>query len=203
MIIILACIWAVVLILTTVIVLNSKAFLNTYDNSLGTKTGEIPKNETGLTGRVISYSEQGNISELGLSSADFFIMGQKGDRYTAVRDGDIISFTSSIPLFTDCCYSGYFSYPDMRLYQGERIDLLPFYYMDPKCTDKETAAEQDFYTGEEITVYKILTIEKWHYCSKETYDAIQIGDILRNYDLYDNSNLIYIYLKNRGLLRTK
>lgn len=239
-IIILACIWAVVLILTTVIVLNSKAFLNTYDNSLGTKTDEIPKNETGLTGRVISYSEKGivsieydgetfenirildkdltdwlnetgrnidnvgicfttdekgDISELGLSSADFFIMGQKGDRYTAVRDGDIISFTSSIPLLTDCCYSGYFSYPDMHLYQGERIDLLPFYYMDPKCTDKETAVEQDFYTGEDITVYKILTIEKWHYCSKETYDAIQIGDILKDYELYDSSNLTFIIKK--------
>lgn len=133
-IIILACIWAVVPILTTVIVLNSKAFLNTYDNSLGTKTGEIPKNETGLTGRVISYSEKGivsveydgetfenirildkdltdwlnetgrnidnvgicfttdekgNISELGLSSADFFchgagrrpLYGRQGWRY--------------------------------------------------------------------------------------------------------------------------
>ena len=146
-------------------------------------------------GICFTTDEKGDISELGLSSADFFIMGQEGDRYTAVRDGDIISFTSSIPLLTDCCYSGYFSYPDMRLYQGERIDLLPFYYMDPKCTDKETAVEQDFYTGEDITVYKILTIEKWHYCSKETYDAIQIGDILKDYELYDSSNLTFIIKK--------
>lgn len=56
------------------------------------------KKETGLTGQGISYSEKGNISELGLLPADLFIMGQEGDRYIAVRDGDVISFTSSIPL---------------------------------------------------------------------------------------------------------
>lgn len=103
-------------------------------------------------------------------------------------------------LFDPSFYSGYFSYPDMRLYQGERKDFLPFYYMDPKCTDKEIAVEQDFYTGEDITVYKILTIGKWHYCSKETYDAIQIGDILKNYELYDSSNLTFIVKKPEAAL---
>lgn len=127
--------------------------------------------------------ENGDISELGLLSPDFFIMEKVEDRYTAVRDDHVISFTSRMPLETDRYYCGYFSYPDVRLYWGKVISPCAMTYMDPKCEDKETSVEQDYYTGENITVYKIYAKGCWYYCSKETYDAVQTGDPLDEYEL--------------------
>lgn len=143
-------------------------------------------------GICFSTDENGNITELGLLSADFFIMEQEGDRYTAIRNGDGISFTSSIPLETGCCYSGYFSYPDMRLYQEDEPYHSPFYAMYSECTDKESTTQQDFYTEKDITIYKIFTAGEWYYCSKETFDAIQVGDSLSDYTLYNTSDLRFI-----------
>ena len=143
-------------------------------------------------GICFSTDENGNISELGLLSADFFIMEQDGDRYTVIREGDGISFTSSIPLETGCCYSGYFSYPDMYQYQGEEAYYSSYQAMDSKCTDKDSTTWQDAYTGKDITVYKICTREKWYYCSKETFDAIQVDDSLDEYNLYDTPDLLFI-----------
>ncbi len=143
-------------------------------------------------GICFSTDENGNISELGLLSADFFITEQDGDRYTAIRDGNGISFTSSIPLETGCFYSGYFSYPDMRLYQKEYTFYSSYRIMDSKCTDKESTTWQDAYTGKDITIYKICTWEKWYYCSKELYDAIQIDDSLDDYNMYNTPDLLFI-----------
>lgn len=254
-VIILAYIWAVVLIIFTVIVLNSDTFKNIHayttntetpyehdythnhhDSTTGVETRKMPPNEEGLIGQVISCNEKGiasieydgyiyenieipdetfidwlnetqrsldtvgicfatdengNIRTLGLLSAEFFVMGQDGDSYTALRNGDIISFTSPALLETGC-YSGYFSYPDMHLYQSEEVHFLPLSYMDSICADKESATMQEYYTGKDITVYRIFTNGKWYYCDKETYDAIEIDDVLNDYNLYDNANLTFI-----------
>lgn len=228
----LACIWAVVIVITLIVVLNSDTFKSAYEYSenrysTGSASG-IPQNETGLTGQIIvcdqngiatieymdqtytdvkildkdlitwinatdrslntvgicfTTDEKGDISELGLLSADFFVIEKDGERYIAVRDEQIIAFTSSIPLETEHCYEGYFSYPDMRLYQGEERNPLFMTYMDPKCSDKESIVEQEYYTGESVTVYKIRVKGKWYYCSKEIYDAVQIDDLLNEYKL--------------------
>lgn len=143
-------------------------------------------------GICFSTDENGNISELGLLSADFFIMEQDGDRYTAIREGDGISFTSSIPLETGCWYSGYFSYPDMHLYQGKEEYYYSYCTMNLKCTDKESTTCQDAYTGKDITIYKIYTRDKWYYCNKETFDAIQVDDPLDDYWLCNTPDLLFI-----------
>lgn len=93
----------------------------------------------------------------------------------------MISFSSEIPLETGRYYGGYFSYPNLRFYQGEEKQSLEITYMDPKCDDKESRVEQEYYTAEEITVYRVSVEGKWYYCSKETYDAISIGDMLNEY----------------------
>lgn len=155
-------------------------WLNETDRSLDT------------VGICFSTDENGNISELGLLSADFFIMEKDGERYTAIRNGDGISFVSSIPLETGCCYGGYFSYPDMRLYQEEETYYSSYHAMDSKCSDKESITQQDAYTGKDITVYKICITGKWYYCTKELYDAIQIGDSLSDYNLYNTPDLLFI-----------
>lgn len=223
----LAGIWAVLIVITLVVVLNSDAFKNidSYSDGAGTLR-EMPKNEVDLKGQVItcdkngdasiiyqgdtyenikildsellewlsdtkrsidsveicfSTDDNGDISDIGLLSADFFVMEREGTDYIAVREGDVICFSSEIPLETGRYYGGYFSYPNLRLYQGEETKSLEMTYMDPKCDDKESRMEQEYYTAEEITVYRVSVEGKWYYCSKETYDAISIGDMLNEY----------------------
>lgn len=136
--------------------------------------------------------EEGNISELGLFSAIFFVMEKEDDRYIGIRAGQAISFTSSVPLEAGRCYSGYFSYPDLRLYWGKEKIFMARTFFDPQCSKKESVAEQEPYTGEDITVYKILVDGRWYYCCKETYDAIQEDDMLDEYQMYDVDGLAYI-----------
>lgn len=240
-IIALLCICPVVIVVSMIIVFNSDAFKNTYEYSASTDAVyDIPKNETGLAGQIItcdkkgvalikykdhtyedvkildkdliewvndtersldtvgirfSTDEKGDISELGLQSTGFFIIAKEGERYIAVRDEQVISFTSSTPLETGRYYSGYFSYPDMYLYWGQEESPLALTYMDPKCNDKESVTEQEYYTREDITVYKVFVEEKWYYCSKETYDAVQVGDLLNEYEICANQELAFIVKK--------
>lgn len=136
--------------------------------------------------------KNGNISELGLFSAGFFLMAKEGEHYTAIREEQVITFTSSIPLEEDHYYGGYFSYPDLSLYYGEEKSLFTMEYMDPKCENKESETEQDSYTGIDVAVYRILVSGEWYYCSKETYDTILIGDVLQGYQLCSNQEKPFI-----------
>lgn len=250
----LAFIFAALIVITLIIVINSDVFKNTYEYTTSARDTyrrpsdsnnayNLPADKTGLTGQIISCDENGvasieyddalysdvkildntliewinetgrsidtvgirfatdangDISELGLLSPDFFVMAletpeaQDTIRYIAVRDGQIISFTSAVPLEAGRYYSGYFSYPDMDLYYGEEQSLFATTHMDPKCSDKESATEQEYYTGEDITVYKICVDRKWYYCCKEVYDAIQAGDLLNDYTLYSNQEMSFI-----------
>lgn len=240
-IIILACIWAVVIIISMIVVLNSDVFKDHYDNYTSTYTTnttyEMPRNEKKLIGQIISCDKKGvavidyeghtyenvaildkslikwvndknrkldsveicfatdgngDISELGLLSSDFFVMAKEEERYLAVRNLHVISFTSVSPLEEEHYYSGYFSYPDMRLYAAEEKYSLSTTYMDPKCEDKESVACKEYYTGEEIDVYKILIDGDWYCSSKETYDSIEIGDLLNEYEIYPNQEPAFI-----------
>lgn len=234
----LACVGAVLLVVTMIVVLNSDAFKNTYRYSSNTNASlDIPKNETELTGKIISCDQkgvasilyqghtyenikildkalidwlndtdrtidgveirfatdaEGNVSELGLLSANFFIVSQNENHYFAIREGQVISFTALTPLKTDHYYSGYFSYPDLSLYWCEETHLLALTSMDPKCTDKKCSTEQEYYTGADITVYQVYVNHRWYYCSQETYDAIQIDDLLKDYTLYTDEDMAFI-----------
>lgn len=243
-IIILACVWGAVVVISLIVVLNSDVFKDNYDNYASTYTTyttyEMPRDEKNLIGQIISCDKngvavieyryhtyedvaildksliewindterkldsveicfatdgKGNISELGLLSADFFVMEKEEERYLAVRDSQVISFTSVTPLEEEHYYGGYFSYPDLRLYSVEEKDPMSMTYMEPKCEDKESAAGKEYYTGEEITVYKIYVAGKWFYCSKETYDSVEIGDLLDEYKMYSFQEPAFIVRK--------
>lgn len=231
-IIILACIWAVVVVISLIVVFNSDVFKEYYEYSSSTYTTyKMPRNEKNLTGQIVccdkngvaiieyqghtyedvaildkslikwindtdrkldtieicfATDENGDISELGLLSADFFIMAKEEKRYLAIRDSHVISFTSETPLEEEHYYGGYFSYPDLRLYSSEEKTPLSMAYMDPKCENKESIDCKEYYTGEEITVYKIMMEGKWYYCNKATYDTVEIGDQLNGYEVYPN-----------------
>lgn len=240
-IIILACIWGVVVVISLIVVLNSDVFKENYDTYTSTYTTnttyEMPRDEKNLIGQIVSCDkkgvavieyqgdtyedvaildkslikwvndtdrdldgveirfatdEKGDISELGLLSPDFFVMAREEGRYLAVRDSHVISFTSETPLEEEHYYGGYFSYPDLRLYFVEEKTPWSMSYMDPKCEDKESVVCKEYYTGEEITVYKIFVDGKEYCCSKETYDSVEIGDLLNEYEIYSNQEPAFI-----------
>lgn len=237
----LACIWAAVAIISTIIVLNSDVIKNAQEYSPDTKAAhEMPRDKAELSGQIVDCDENGtasieynnytytkvqildtelinwlnetnrsidtvgirfatdkngDIRELGLLTADFFIMAKEDTRYIAIRDGQVVSFTSDIPLETNHYYGGYFCYPNIRLYWGEEKSPFTMTYMDPKCEDKESTTEQDNYTKEDITVYKILVGGTWYYCSKETYDTVQTGSLLNGYEIYSDENTSFIWKK--------
>lgn len=247
----LAAIWALLIIVTLIVVLNSDSFKTAYEytessdavyrkNAKAASVNKLKRNATGLTGTVISCDgegvasieseeeyyyhvqildkaliewleaadrsidsvgirfatdENGDIREIGLLSPDFFILDKNGNRYTAVRDEQIISFTSTETLEAGGYYGGYFSYPDMSLYYGEKKSPFAMTYMDLQCEDKESALEQEYYTEEEVNTYRILTRGKWYYCSREVYDAVQIGDSLEEYQVCDEGELAFVMKK--------
>lgn len=236
-IIILACVWGAVVVISLIVVLNSDVFKDNYEQYASTAAYEIPRNDKDLKGQIISCDkkgvaviayqghtykdvaildksliewvndtgrkldeveicfatdEKGDISELGLLSADFFVMAREEGRYLAVRDSHVISFKSETPLEEEHYYGGYFSYPDLRLYSVEEKKTWSVSYMDPKCEDKENEVSKEYYTGEEIIVYKILVNGEWYYCSKETYDSVETGDLLSEYEMYSNQEPSFI-----------
>lgn len=240
-IIILACVWGVVVVISLIVMLNSDVFKDNYDTYTNTYTSyttyEMPRNEKNLTGQIISCDKKGvavieyqghtyenvaiqdkaliewindtdrkidtvgicfttdgkgDISELGLLSPDFFVMAKEEDRYFAVRESQVIAFTSETPLEEEHYYGGYFSYPDLRLYSVEEKKSWSMSYMDPKCENKESEVCKEYYTGEEITVYKIFVDGKGYCCSKETYDSVEIGDQLNEYEMYPNQEPAFI-----------
>ncbi len=146
-------------------------------------------NETGRTldGTEILFDtdENGNIETIAMSSQMFIILSKESDLYTACRGDQLILFTSDISLKADVCYTGYFSYPALRLVSVKQTSALPLVFMDLKCEEKRCAATDDPYSEEEITVYQIRSGGQWFYCSKEIYDTLEEGDVLSGYKFYD------------------
>ena len=169
------------------------------DNALITWVNDTDRT-LDTVGICFSTDENGDINTLGLLSAGFFVMGKDDDRYIAVRGEDLISFTSEIPIETECYYGGYFSYPDMRLYAAEEESPFSMSYMDPKCDDKTSIPMQEYYTGEEIILYAIHAEGIWFFCSKETYDAVEIGDLLNRYQLCDGKTNLSFIVGNTDVL---
>ncbi|MCM1046208.1 MAG: hypothetical protein NC417_11930 [Candidatus Gastranaerophilales bacterium] len=139
--------------------------------------------------------ENGDIKELGLLSADFFVIDADENLYTAVRDGQVIWFTATMSLEAGHCYEGYFSYPDMRLYWGKQQTLTVIHYIDPKCDDKKVTSQTEYYTGEEVNVYQIFAVGNWYYCTQEIYDSVQVGDLLDDYELYSDQSMDFMSVK--------
>lgn len=147
-------------------------------------------------GIMFSTDEDRNISEIALLTSPFYIMYQEGDTYVAFREDHIIAFTSEIDLAVDSCYEGYFNYPDMNLHSGTTTDCGAYYFFStPICDEKMSTAEKSVPSGKEVTVYKIRAGSEWYYCSKDTYDELNIGDSMNEYTFTGQSyNYVYFTL---------
>ena len=50
--------------------------------------------------------------------------------------------------------------------------------------------------GDEVTVYKIRVESTWYYCSEETYNRINVGDDIDNYNVVGNEKNRMSHLKS-------
>ena len=143
---------------------------------------------------MFSSNEDRNISEISLGSDPFYIISHEGDSYVALREDHIIVFTSEMELEIDKCYDGYFHYPDMELHNGWTSDCgtRDLWLFDLYCDEKMITTEKPFYGGEEVTVYKIRAESGWYYCSEDTYNRINVGDDIDDYNIAGN-DYMYIY----------
>lgn len=143
---------------------------------------------------MFSTDEDRNISEISLGSDPFYIICQEGDSYVALRKDHIIVFTSEMELEVDKCYEGYFHYPDMELHNGWTSDCgtMDLWLFDLHCDEKMVTKEKPYYGGDEVTVYKIRVESTWYYCSEATYNRINVGDDIDNYNVVGN-DYRYIY----------
>ena len=112
----------------------------------------------------------------------------------ALRKDHIIVFTSEMELEVDKCYEGYIHYPDMELHNGwtSNCGTIDLWLFDLHCDEKMITKEKPFYGGDEVTVYKIRVESTWYYCSKVTYNRINVGDDIDNYNVVGN-DYKYIY----------
>lgn len=152
----------------------------------------LAETDKSLDGESVMFStdSDGNISELALSSNGFYIMSKEADKYIAYRDNTIISFTSKQQLDVDQYYEGYFKYPDLNLYFSDKKYQMNVEFSNLVCDNKEITTEKDYYTNEDIMVYKISAGGIWYYCSKDTYASIEAGGSLDDYYLYSNPAFI-------------
>lgn len=162
----------------------------TYDNVKIINTELINwLNETNrsLKGAAILFDTDsaGNIAGIAMNSEEFFILSKENNSYTALRGKQLIKFTSEIALDTDGIYTGYFSYPVLKLVSAKQVFLSPMIFMDPKCSKKQKTEEKEAYTGEKITVYKILAEGQWYYCNKNTYNLIRKDSSLSDFKFYN------------------
>ena len=58
--------------------------------------------------------------------------------------------------------------------------------------EKMITKEKPHYEGDEVTVYKIRVESTWYYCSEATYNRINVGDDIDNYNVVGN-DYRYIY----------
>ncbi len=144
----------------------------------------MDENGIGSDGMDIMFStdENRNISDIYIKEPDFVIMYKDNDSYVAFRDDEkIIIFETDIELEIDNWYTGYFHYSDKTFHNaidsGCYESLGQFYYT---CQEKEISTEHCANTNKEVTVYKLLVGNDWYYCSKDTYDTVNVGDDLRD-----------------------
>ena len=103
------------------------------------------------------------------------------------------AFTSEIDLTVDSCYEGYFNYPNMNLHSGTTTDCGAYYHFGtPLCDEKMSTTEKSVPNGKEVTIYKVRVGSEWYYCSKDTYDELNIGDEMNEYT-FTGQGYSYVY----------
>ncbi|MCM1222554.1 MAG: zinc ribbon domain-containing protein [Lachnospiraceae bacterium] len=141
---------------------------------------------------LFSTDASGQIHEIALSSAVFFVLEKREDRYTILRDADFLSVSSDVSLSPGSFYSGYFHYPDVNVHTAVPEDVFTTALFNPVCDEKRETAVSDYYTGESLTCYQIRIGSGWYYCAKDFYDNCSENVVIQG-DVCLNDSLRVIY----------
>lgn len=130
---------------------------------------------------MFSTDESGNITNVYIKEYDFAVMYRTGNTYVAFREDDrVITFETDMELEVDSWYTGYHHYADDSFHSA--VDskcyesYAEFHYV---CREKAAPTEKCAISNKEVTVYKLRIGNDWHYCSKDTYDTVNVDDNLR------------------------
>ena len=154
-------------------------------------TEETGRNITGV-GIEFSTDANGDVSEIAMLSATFYVLAEQNDTYLILREGDIFVATSEPLLEQGYFYEGYCTYPEANVHSALTTDVSGQMLMDPTCDEKRELSTADFYTEEEVTVWQIRMGMEWYYCSKELYDFCEEGKPIDK-DIYKCSEMEMIY----------
>lgn len=138
-------------------------------------------------GVLFNTDSDGNVTSLALSSHTFFVIQQDNAKYLVLRQGDVFSTTSDVPLEVGNFYDGYFNYPSLNAHvvtSNSGNGYLPF---DPVSEAKVMQNFTDPYTGEEYSLPMIYVKDAWYHCSQEIYDACTVGQVIPLRVWVDNS----------------
>ncbi len=127
---------------------------------------------------MFSTDESRNITSVYLKEPDFVVMYREDNTYVAFNDDEkIITFETDTELEIDAWYTGYFHYSNKEFHGAVAVNCNEsygqFYYT---CKEKATPTEYCFYTDKEVMVYKLLVGNDWYYCSKDTFEMVNVGD---------------------------
>ncbi|MBP3421384.1 MAG: zinc ribbon domain-containing protein [Lachnospiraceae bacterium] len=156
-------------------------------------TEETGRNITDV-GIEFTTDADGNVTELAMLSATFYLLSDQGDSYVILREGDVFVATSELLLEQGYFYEGYCNYPAVNVHSAYTADVTGQLLMDPTCDEKRELSAADFYTDEEVTVWQIRMGTEWYYCSKELYDFCKEGTRVEA-DVYRVSDMEIIYME--------
>ena len=156
-------------------------------------TEETGRNITGV-GIEFSTDANGDMTEIAMLSATFYVLAEQDDTYLILREGDIFVATSEPLLEQGYFYEGYCTYPEVNVHSAMTTDMSGQMLMDPTCDEKRELSTADFYTDEEVVVWQIRMGTEWYYCSKELYDLCEEG-IQIEADVYRISDMEILYME--------
>lgn len=156
-------------------------------------TEETGRNITGV-GIEFTTDADGNVTELAMLSATFYVLDKQNDTYLILREGDVFIATSNPLLEEGYFYEGYCNYPAVNVHSAYTAGVTGQLLMDPVCDEKRELSTADFYTDEEVNVWQIRMGTEWYYCSEELYDFCEEGTRIEA-DVYRVSDMEIIYME--------
>lgn len=140
-------------------------------------------------GIYFDTDSSGDITTIGFLSDPFVVIDTHGNDFVALRGSQILCISGD-EIEVGNYYSGYFTYPDMKLIYTEKESDSSFEVTDPICQTKYGETTFSIYTEKEIRLYQVCVDDEWYSCSKEVYDSIQEGDSLTDYEFHLDPRVI-------------
>lgn len=126
-------------------------------------------------GVLFTTDSEGDVISLAMSSETFYVLSRDGENYMILRNDQVFSSTSDVPLEVGNFYDGYFNYPNLNAHAATDNAGNGYSHFAPNCDAKEMQTFQDSYTDAEYSLPMIYMDDTWFHCSQKLYDACTEG----------------------------